>query len=72
VDILLKRIARQAFKRGMGGEWIWLGVAVGSFMLRRMRKESGKPVTIVLKPGDEYTVTMHEPRPRAQRSKATS
>jgi hypothetical protein len=66
VDALLRRLVRTGLRRGMAGEhWTWLALALAAFVLRRARRSGADPVvSLPVRPGERYLVTLSEPGER--------
>ncbi len=59
MDPLLRRLARSAFRRAMGGEhWAWWVIALSAFALRRARQRPEAIATLDLKKGARYEVRL--------------
>lgn len=62
VDTALRRLARSALRRGFSGEGVaWLALAGVAYVLQRARRPDDASVTMELRPGDRYLVSLVEP-----------
>jgi hypothetical protein len=60
VDALLRRLVRAAVRRGLAGDWTWLAIAAGAFVLRRALRDRDDLVTsLKLVPGEQILITVH-------------
>jgi hypothetical protein len=59
VDYLLRRLSRSGFRRGLAGEhWAWLALALAAFVLRRARRPIDDTISLPLRRGQRYVVTL--------------
>jgi hypothetical protein len=71
VDSLLRKLARTAFRRGMGGDhWAWFVIAGAAYLLNRARQPGDDVATLDLadlEPGQGYEVRLVQPTRRRDR-----
>lgn len=62
MDYLLRRLSRAGFRRGMAGEhWAWLALALAAFVLRRARRRDDDIVSLPIRRGERYVVSLSDP-----------
>ena len=62
MDALLRRLLRAAVRRGLAGDWTWLAVAAGAFVLRRaLRPRDDLVHSLRLVPGEQIMITVRGP-----------
>ncbi len=62
MDYLLRRLARAGFRRGVAGEhWAWLALALTAFVLRRARRPVDDAVSLRIRRGERYVVSLSDP-----------
>jgi hypothetical protein len=62
VDYLLRRLVRTGFRRGLaGGHWAWLALALAAFVLRRARRPYDDAVSLPIRRGERYVVSLSDP-----------
>jgi hypothetical protein len=62
MDQLLKALVRTSLRRGFGGERAWLLLALGVFVVRRIRRPEDKVLlSMPIKAGDRFAVTLSDP-----------
>lgn len=62
VDALLRRLSRIGLRRALAGEhWAWAVLAVAAFVLRRSRRPVDDAVSLRVRPGERYVVTLTAP-----------
>jgi len=62
MDYLLRRLGRTALRRGISGEhWAWLAIGIGAFVLRRARRPDDDVVSIPIRSGERFVVSLSDP-----------
>ena len=62
MDVLLRRLLRAAFRRGVAGDWSWMLIAVTAYVLRRALRDRDDLVThFKISPGERVLITLRDP-----------
>jgi len=62
MDYLLRRLGRTGLRRGLAGEhWAWLAIGLAAFVLRRARRPDDDVVSIPIKQGERFLVSLSGP-----------
>lgn len=62
MDSLLRRLSRSGLRRSMaGGGWPWVALALAAYVLRRARRPVDDTVSLRVRPGERYLVSLTGP-----------
>lgn len=69
MDMVLRRLWRVSFRRGLGGDgWSWFLLGGAAYLLHRSRRESTTPLeSLTLSPGESVVVRVSQPRTQRRR-----